>query len=66
MIDANELRRNEQIGIDRFARFDHSISRMRIANSVHTPSWLGAMIYCLRHGDFVSAELIEARNQEVK
>lgn len=54
---------NEKIGIDRYASFDPSISRTRIAAHVHKPGYLGAIIYCLKHGDNEAAELIRDRNE---
>ncbi len=53
----------EPTGLDRFARFDPSISRARIAGHVHNPEWFGAYIWCLRHMDYEAAEVILKRNR---
>lgn len=58
-----EQAQQEKIGIDRFASFDPSVSRTRIAAHVHKPGYLGAIIYCLQHGDKESAEFIRDRNE---
>lgn len=47
----------EKIGIDRFVRFDPSISRIRIS-AVHQPCATCAMIYCLKQNDYEAAKLI--------
>lgn len=54
---------NQKIGLDRYASFDPSVSRVRIAAHVHKPGYLGAVIYCLKHGDNEAAELIRDRNE---
>lgn len=46
-----------KLGADRFAKFDLSISRIRIAAS-HQPCATCAMIYCLKQNDNEAAELI--------
>jgi len=48
----------ERAGADRYAKFDPSISRMRIASYRHQPCATCAYIYCLKNGDYEAAELI--------
>lgn len=51
--------RYDPIGLDRYAKFDMSISRMRIANhKPHEPCASCAVTYCLQNGDFEAAEII--------
>jgi hypothetical protein len=45
-----------------YAHFDHSDTRIRQAQHIHTPGWRGAWIYCLKHFDYDAAELIVSRN----
>lgn len=52
----------EPQGLDRYAKFDHSDTRIRQAQYRHVPSWQGAHIYCLKHRDYDAAELIASRN----
>ena len=52
--------RNHETGLD-YAKFDHSETRIRQARHVHTPSWQGAYIYCLKVRDYESAELIKSK-----
>lgn len=54
--------RYEPQGLDRYAKFDQSDTRIRQAQHVHVPSWRGAWIWCLRHQDYDAAELIVSRN----
>lgn len=51
--------RYEPQGLDRYRAFDPSISRTRIANSQHVPSWQSVMIRCLQNGDNEAAQLIK-------
>lgn len=53
--------RNHETGLD-YAKFDHSETRIRQARYVHTPSWRGAYVHCLKHYDYDAAELIRSRN----
>jgi len=54
----------EKIGTDRFAKFDPSISRMRIANSRHRPCATCVYIYLLKQGDYEAAELVRQTVKE--
>ena len=53
--------RYDPIGLNRFASFDPSISRMRIVAGQHQPCAYCAMVYCLRHNDYKAAQLILKR-----
>lgn len=52
-----------KIGLDRFAKFDLSISRIRQRNYKHQPSWPGVYIYLLKCGDTKAAEMVRQRNE---
>lgn len=49
-----------KLGIDRYVKFDPSISRTRIRRP-HQPCAYCAMVYCLKHGDKQAAEVIRER-----
>lgn len=57
--------RYEPIGLARFAKFDMSISRMRIARHKHVPSAAGALTYCLLNFDMEAAEIIYQAQRQV-
>jgi hypothetical protein len=51
-----------EIGLERFAKFDPSISRSRIVHQVHIPKWEDVYIHLLKQRDYKSAELVRVRN----
>jgi hypothetical protein len=53
--------RNQETGLN-YAKFDHSDTRIRQAQYQHISGWRGAYIWCLKHQDYESAELIKNRN----
>lgn len=53
----------EPQGLDRYAKFDHSDTRIRQGHFRSKERWYGAWLWCLRHYDYEAAELIYIRNK---
>lgn len=47
-----------------YAKFDPSISRGRIANHEHVPSWESVYIRLLQRSDNEAAQLVRDRNEK--